>query len=67
MGKLCRGGDSGFIKYRIKALIALRRGLNFLLLPLQPKLSFLSLIISQNFFFVSNDLSSLRKVRKISL
>lgn len=40
------GVDSGFIKYRIKALIALRRGLNFLLLPLQPKLSFLSLIIS---------------------
>lgn len=40
----------GLMKYHMKALITLRRGLNFLLPLPKPKLSFLSLITSQDFF-----------------
>lgn len=45
------GGNSGFIKYHMKALIAVSRDLNFLLPPPKPKLSFLFLMISQDFDF----------------
>lgn len=40
------GKNLGFIKYHMKVLIALSRGFDRLLPPPQPKLSFLSLMIS---------------------
>lgn len=47
------GGNLGLMKYHMKALITLRRGLNFLLPLPKPKLSFLSLITSQDFFLMT--------------
>lgn len=44
------GGNLGFIKYHMKALITLRRGLNFLLPLPKPKLSFLSDYLTGFFF-----------------
>lgn len=40
------GKNLGFIKYHMKVLMALSRGFDLLFPPPQPKLSFLSLIIS---------------------